>query len=98
MTNRPFARRTEDVAPTAAALSPELTQLLQSMAHELATLGQGIEQIKASQEQMVRVTAEASEQKPAAQDTSASATADHHFDAQVNFAVPVAASHNAAAG
>src|SRR5882672_6365168 len=44
----------EDVAPTAAALSPELTQLLQSMARDLATLGQGIEQLKASQERMAR--------------------------------------------
>jgi hypothetical protein len=48
--------------PPAAALSPELTQLLQSMAHDLATLGQGIEQLKASQEQMARVIAKASEQ------------------------------------
>src|SRR5713226_6901059 len=44
----------EDVVPIAPALSPELTQLLQSMAHDLATLGQGIEQLKASQEQMAR--------------------------------------------
>src|SRR6267378_1669451 len=52
----------EDVAPTAAALSPELTQLLQSMARDIATLGQGIELLKASQEQMARVIAKASEQ------------------------------------
>src|SRR3982075_1174595 len=44
----------EDVAPTAAALSPELTQLLQSMARDLATVGQGIEQLKASQQQKAR--------------------------------------------
>src|SRR5882757_6120157 len=44
----------EDVAPTAAALSPELTQLLQSMARDLATVGQGMELLKASQEQMAR--------------------------------------------
>src|SRR3982074_3086429 len=44
----------EDVASTAAALSPELTQLLQSMARDIATLGQGIEQLKAGQEQMAR--------------------------------------------
>src|SRR6266478_3046166 len=44
----------EDVAPTAAALSPELTQLLQSMARDLATLGQAIEQLKVSQQQMAR--------------------------------------------
>src|SRR5712671_2637840 len=42
----------EDAAPTAAAtaVSPELTQLLQSMARDIATLGQGIAQLKASQE------------------------------------------------
>ena len=44
----------QDVAPTAAALSPELMQLLQSMARDLATLGQAIEQLKASQQQMAR--------------------------------------------
>jgi len=57
----------EDVVPTAAALSPELTQLLQSMAHDLATLGQGIEQLKASQEQMARDNANAAEQLKASQ-------------------------------
>ena len=51
----PLAQTTpEDVAPTAAALSPELAQLLRSMARDLATLGQSIEQIKASQERMAR--------------------------------------------
>jgi hypothetical protein len=46
----------EDVAPApaAAAPSPELTQLLQSMARDLASMGQSIEQIKASQERMAR--------------------------------------------
>jgi hypothetical protein len=44
----------EDVAPTVAALPPDLTQLLQSMARDLATLGQAIEQLKASQERMAR--------------------------------------------
>jgi hypothetical protein len=59
----------EGVAPTAAALSPESAQLLQSMAGDLATAGQGIkqlkatiEQLKASQEQMARDIAKASEQ------------------------------------
>jgi hypothetical protein len=61
----------EDVAPTAAALSPESAQLLQSMAGDLATAGQeikqlkaSIEQLKASQEQMSRDIAKASEQNP----------------------------------
>src|ERR1700682_6437354 len=58
----------EDVAPTAAALSPELTQLLQSMARDLATLGQEIEQLKASQEQMARDNANAAEQFKASQE------------------------------
>src|SRR5258707_9470608 len=52
----------EDVAPTAAPPSPELTQVLQSMARDLATLGQEIEQLKVGQEQMARVLAKASEQ------------------------------------
>src|SRR5439155_14690041 len=40
----------QDVAPTPAPLAPELTQLLQTMAHDLAVVEQGIEQLKASQE------------------------------------------------
>ena len=54
-------------APAAAALSPELTQLLQSTARDLATVGQEIEQLKTSQEQMVRANAELAEQLRAAQ-------------------------------
>jgi hypothetical protein len=62
----------EDVAPTAAAtLSPELTQLLQSMARDLATLRQGIEQIKASQEQLARDNAHTAEQLKASQEQMA---------------------------
>ena len=60
---------TEGIAPTAAALSPESAQSLQSMARDLATTGQEIEQLKAnieqlkvSQEQMFRDVAKASEQ------------------------------------
>ena len=61
----------EDVASTAAALSPELTQLLQSMARDLATLGQGIEQLKASQAQTARDNANAAEQLKASQEQMA---------------------------
>ena len=61
----------EDVAPPAAALSPELTQLLQSMARDLATLGQGIEQLKVSQEQMARDNANAAAQFNANQEQMA---------------------------
>ena len=42
----------EGVAPTAAALSPESAQLLQSMAGDLATAGQEIKQLKATIEQL----------------------------------------------
>jgi hypothetical protein len=56
----------EGVAPTTAALSPGEPQLLQSMARDLATAGQEIEQLKASiehlkasQEQMSRDIAKA---------------------------------------
>jgi hypothetical protein len=52
----------DDVAPTVAALSLELAQLLQTMARDLATVGQGVEQLKTNQEQMARVIAKASEQ------------------------------------
>jgi hypothetical protein len=58
----------EDVAPAAAALSPELTQLIQSMARDIATLGQGIEQLKASQAQMARDNANAAAQLKANQE------------------------------
>jgi hypothetical protein len=61
----------EDVVPVAAALSPELTQLLQSMAQDLATLGQGIEQLKASHQQMARDNANAAEQLKASQEQMA---------------------------
>jgi hypothetical protein len=51
----------EGAASTAAA-SPELTPLLQSMARDLATVGQRVEQLKASQEQMARDNANLAEQ------------------------------------
>jgi hypothetical protein len=60
----------QGMAPTAAALSPESAQLLQSMARDLANAGQEIEQLKASiaqlkasQQQMSRDIAKASEAK-----------------------------------
>jgi uncharacterized iron-regulated membrane protein len=61
----------EDVAPTAAPPSPELTQVLQSMARDLATLGQEIEQLKASQEQMARDNANTAEQLKASREQMA---------------------------
>jgi hypothetical protein len=61
----------EDVAPTAAALFPESAQLLQSMARDLATMGQSIEQLKAGQEQMPRDNAHVAEQLKAIQEQMA---------------------------
>jgi len=64
----PLAQTTpQDVAPTAAPSSPELAQWLQTMARDLANVEQGIEQLKTSQEQMVRDNAELAEQLKAAQ-------------------------------
>jgi hypothetical protein len=51
------------VAPNAPALSPDSAKLLQSMARALASVGQEIEQLKASQQQMARDVAMRSEQK-----------------------------------
>jgi septal ring factor EnvC (AmiA/AmiB activator) len=50
----PLVQAQQVVAPTAAPMSPELAQPLRTMAHDLANLAQGIEQLKTSQEQMVR--------------------------------------------
>jgi len=61
----------EGAAPAAAGPSPELTQLLQSMTRDLATLGQGIEQLKAGQEQMARDNANTAEQLRAIQEKMA---------------------------
>ncbi|MBR1210307.1 hypothetical protein [Bradyrhizobium sp. JYMT SZCCT0180] len=49
-------------APTAAALPPELTPLLQSMSRDLASMGKEIEQLKADREQMARDNAKLNEQ------------------------------------
>ena len=61
----------EGIAPTAAALPPELTQSLQSMARDLATMGQRIEQLKTSQEQMARDNANVAEQLKAGREEMA---------------------------
>jgi hypothetical protein len=58
----------QDVAPTPAPLAPELTQLLQTMAHDLAVVEQGIEQLKASQERMATDNAKAIEELKARQE------------------------------
>ncbi len=97
----------EDVVPTAAALSPELTQLLQSIRVDAVAPVDGA---RSRNPGASNRTAQGQpgtngprhcqgvRAEPAAQDISASATADCHFDAQADAAAPVAASHNAAAG
>jgi hypothetical protein len=69
------AQPAQAAAPTTtAALSPDSSQLLQSMAHDLATMGQQIEQLKASiaqlkagQDQIARDMARNSEARVSAQ-------------------------------
>jgi hypothetical protein len=70
----PAQAATESVAPAATAPSPDTAQLLQSMAHDLASLGQQVEQLKASieelkagQQQMSRDVARTSEQNRASE-------------------------------
>ena len=58
----------QDVPPAVAPISPELTQLLQTMARDLTNVGQGIEQLKANQEQAARENAKATEQLKASQE------------------------------
>jgi hypothetical protein len=72
----------QGVVPPAAALSPESAQLLQSMARDLATVGQRIEQLKASidqlkagQQQMSREIAKPFESKASEQNLRRKASA-----------------------
>ena len=58
----------QDVAPPAAPIPPELAQLLQTMARDLANVEQGIEQLKVNQEQTARENARISEQLKASQE------------------------------
>jgi hypothetical protein len=49
----------QDATPTAPAALPDSTQLLQTMAQDLANLQQNIEQLKANQQQMARDSSKA---------------------------------------
>ena len=60
----------------AAPIPPELTQLLQTIARDLANVQQGIEQLKTSQEEMVRENARTAEQLKASQEQMARANAN----------------------
>jgi hypothetical protein len=64
----------QDAAAT--PIPPELTQLLQTMARDLANVQQGIEQLKTSQEEMVRENARTAEQLKASQEQMARAIAN----------------------
>jgi hypothetical protein len=66
----------QDAAPAAAPIPPELTQLLQTMARDLANVQEGIQQLKTSQEDMVRENARTVEQLKASQEQMARAIAD----------------------
>ena len=57
----------QDGAPAAAPAAPDVGQLLQTMARDLANLEQGIEQIKARQEQLASDNAKAIEDLKASQ-------------------------------
>jgi hypothetical protein len=58
----------DTASPTAALAPPELTQLLQRMARDLATVQQGVEELKANQERMAGDNAKAVEQAKASQE------------------------------
>ena len=60
----------------AAPIPPEVTQSLQAMARDLANVQQGIEQLKTSQEEMVRENARTAEQLKASQEQTARAIAN----------------------
>jgi hypothetical protein len=68
------------------------------MARDLATVGQGIEQLNASQEQMARVIAKASEQNLRPKISALPPRPTARPDAQAGADAPVAASRSAAAG
>ena len=61
----------QELGPTAAPLSPELAQRLQTMASDLSNAEHEIEQLKTRQEQMARDNASAIEQLKASQEQMA---------------------------
>jgi len=66
----------QDVAPTAAPVPPELSQVIQTTAQDLASVEQGVEQLKASQAQMASDNAKVVEQLKASQAQMASDNAN----------------------
>ena len=72
----PPSAQTAPQDAAAAPIPPELTQLLQTMARDLANVQQGIEQLKTSQEEMVRENATTAEQLKESQEQMARAIAN----------------------
>jgi uncharacterized membrane protein YccC len=64
----PSQTASQDDASTAVPTAAELAQLLQTMARDLAKVEQGIEQLKANQEQTARDNAKATEELKASQE------------------------------
>jgi hypothetical protein len=58
----------QDVAPTTTAALPDQTQLLQTMARDLANVDRNIEQLKANQQQMASGSSKAIEELKASQE------------------------------
>ena len=82
----------QEFAPTAAPISPELTQLLQTMARDLPNVQQGIEQLKTSQEELARENGRTAEQLKASQEQMARAIANA-LRAEQGFRAEPAARH-----
>jgi hypothetical protein len=64
----PAQTASQDVAPAAAPIPLEVTELLQTMTRDLANVQQGIDQLKTSQEEMARENAKTAEQLKASQE------------------------------
>ncbi|WFU27234.1 hypothetical protein QA649_13790 [Bradyrhizobium sp. CB1717] len=65
----PAAQTTpQEMVPTAAAIPAELTQLIETMSHDLASVLQKIDELKASQDQLARDQATITEQVKANQE------------------------------
>lgn len=80
----------QEVAPTAPAIPTELTQLLETMSHDLANVLQKIDELKASQDQLARDQANAAEQVKASQEQVARlvATAEQNQRAATQVPLP----------
>jgi hypothetical protein len=84
----------QPVAPTTVALPPEVTDLLQTMAHDVATLQQGSEQLKTNLAQVGRDNARAVDELKASQEQMArliAAASEQKAQPQTSATLPTAA-------